>query len=216
MARTAILFSIVTAALLAACVAWPALSVAEPISQSSEVAAPAGAAATTMPELTDALNKFRQRDYDGALALLKEAAKKNPELPPGYVLMAQLFSQANMAGAVRNALERAVMELPGDPEAYAIMGDIAIRERRVTEARLLYDKANGLTSAWSGNAKRKASLQPRIHSGLAMTDEAREDWTAAQKQLEAWLKLEPKNAAALQQLAQCLFREKNVEGAWPS
>ena len=34
-----------------------------------------------------------------------------------------------------------------------------------------------------------------------------------QKHLEAWLKLDPKSVPALQRLAQCLFQQKNVEGA---
>ena len=127
--------------------------------------------------------------------------------------MAQLFSQVKMTGAVRNSLEQAVAETPSDPEAYVILGDIAIRERRVTESRLLFDKAQGLLASWNGPAKRKSYLEPRILAGLAMTDEARGDWAAAQKNLEAWVKFEPKNPVALQQLARCLFQQKDVDGA---
>ncbi len=78
---------------------------------------------------------------------------------------------------------------------------------------MLYEKANSLMSGFNGSAKRKAALQTVILSGLARTDEMREDWTGAQKELEDWLKLEPKNTAALQQLARCLFQQKNVDGA---
>jgi len=159
------------------------------------------------------VNKFKQRDFDGALKLLKEAAKKNPDMPPGWVIMAQLFLRANMGPAARNALERAVAEMPSDPEGYVIMGEIAISDRRIVEARLLYEKANSLIAGFNGGAKRKAALQTAILSGLARTAELREDWADAQKELEEWLKLEPKNTAALQQLAQCLFQQKNVDGA---
>ena len=40
----------------------------------------------------------------------------------------------------------------------------------------------------------------------------RKDWADAQKQLEAWLKLAPKDTTAMQMLAACLFEQKNVPG----
>jgi tetratricopeptide (TPR) repeat protein len=216
MRRTVILSSIMTVALLAAYAARPVASVAEPISPSDIAAPGATPAATTAqsPEVTEALNKFKSRDFEGAAKLLKEAAKKNPDMPPAWVIMAQLFLQTNMGQNVRNALERAIVETPNDPEAYAFLGEIAIRERRIAEARLLYDKASGLMAGFKGSAKRKDNLQPRIHAGLATTDEAREDWAAAQKELEAWLKLDSKSTAALLELAKCLFQQKDVDGAF--
>ena len=148
-----------------------------------------------------------------ALKLLKEAAKKNADLPPAQVIMAQLFSQANIPLGVRNALEQAVVDAPADPEAYLIMGDLALRERRFTEARMLYQKANELLANFNASAKRKDLIQPRILSGLASIDEAQENWPDARKRLEAWLKLDPKNAMAMQRLARCLFQQKDAQGA---
>lgn len=212
MRQTTIFLFAAAVVALTFCAVQPAPLAAEPISQ-SELTTPAGTAPAQASDLNEAVAKFRNRDFDGALKLLKEAVQKNPELPPAYVVMAQLFSQANMASAVRNALEQAVVDSPNDPEAYLIMADIAIRERRVAESRLLFDKAQSLLASWNGNAKRKSYMEPRIIAGLAMTDEARGDWPAAQKRFEAWLKLEPKNAVALQQLARCLFQQKDVDGA---
>jgi tetratricopeptide (TPR) repeat protein len=48
---------------------------------------------------------------------------------------------------------------------------------------------------------------------LAQVAISRKDWAGAQKHLEAWLKLAPKNTTALQLLAGCLFEQKNVPGA---
>ena len=126
-----------------------------------------------MPEVKDAAFKFKQRDVEGALKLLKEAAKKNPDIPPAWVVITQWFVQSNMGQAAQNALERAVMESPNDPQAYTVMGDIAIQQRRFAEARLDYDKANSLLSGFSGSAKRKAALQTAILSGLARWDQMR-------------------------------------------
>jgi tetratricopeptide (TPR) repeat protein len=218
MRRTAIISFILTAALLAAYAAWPVSLAAEPIS-ASDVAAPAGtsAAPSTPQELKDALAMFNRRDYEGALKLLKEAVKKNPDLGSAYLNLADWFLKTNNASGLRGALERAVAEAPSEPEAYVVMGDIAVGERRFTEARMLYDRAEGLMPKWNVGEKRKTPLQSRIFNGLAATDEARADWAAAQKQLDAWLKVEPdpKNTTlALQRLARCLFQQKDVQGAY--
>lgn len=186
-------------------------SSAEPVAGSDAGAAAAGE--PQMKEITDAVARFKERDFDGALKLLKEAAKQNAELPPAQTIMAQWFSQANIPQGVRNYLEQAVMESPDDPDAYLFMGDIAMRERRVTEAKMLFEKAATLIAAFDKNAKRKENMQPRMLSGLAAVAEAREDWPEAQKQLEAWLKVDPKNAVAMQRLGRSLFQQKNATGA---
>jgi tetratricopeptide (TPR) repeat protein len=215
MRRTAIISSIITAALLAACAAWPVSLAAEPISP-GDIATPGATSATPQPpqEIKDAAALFNKRDYEGTLKLLKESTKKNPDLGSPYFIMFQFFAQTNNAAGARNALELAVKETPNDPEAYAVMGEIAIRERRITEARMLYDKANSLMSTWTAGDKRKNSLQQGIYSGLATTDQARADWPAAQKELEAWLKLDPANTVALQRLAECLFQQDHVQEAF--
>ncbi len=115
---------------------------------------------------------------------------------------------------VRAALERAVAEAPADAQAYILIGNIALSERRITEARLLYEKAESLMTGWKGSAKRREQMLPQIQSGLAATCQARDDWTGEQKHLEAWLRLDPKSVTALQRLAQCLFQQKNVDAGY--
>ena len=190
---------VVSGAILALCCLWTIsrASAAEPgkVTEPSKTAAPtkegevtAPAEATLQsPEIKEAIDKFKTRDFDGALKLLQQAVKKNPDLPPAEVIMAQLFSQANIPGAVRSYLEKAVVESSNDPEAYVIMGDIALREHRITEAEMLYQKAQSLMAKFNESEKRKDLLEPQILSGLAAVDEARENWSDAQKELEAWL-----------------------------
>jgi Tfp pilus assembly protein PilF len=163
-------------------------------------------------EIVDAWDSFRQRNVDDALKQLKKAVKKNADLPPPQVILAEFFVRANSGQGVQSCLEQAVIDAPNDPEAYYLMGAFALRDRRVTEAQLLYEKADSLVSKLA-SAKRKKILQPQILGGLAMTSGARGDWADAQKKLEAWLKLEPESTAALQQLGQCLLQQKNEQGA---
>ena len=55
----------------------------------------------------------RRTIMTGALKLLKEAVKKDAELPPAHVVMATWFAQSNVPMGVRAALERAVVESRG-------------------------------------------------------------------------------------------------------
>jgi tetratricopeptide (TPR) repeat protein len=157
--------------------------------------------------------RFKNRDFDGALKLLQDACKKNPDLAPANFIMAQWFIKYNVAAGVRPALERAVVEAPDDPGAYIFMGEIALQDRRFAEAELLYQKADGLMAKWKGGDSRRRQMLPGIYSGLAATAANRGRWADAQKHLEASLKVNPKNAAALQQLSQCLFQQKNPDVA---
>jgi tetratricopeptide (TPR) repeat protein len=166
-----------------------------------------------MQEISDALARFKDRDIDGTVKSLEAAVKKNPDLPPAYVILAQIYSQANMPQGVLQALEKGVQNSPDDPEAYVLLAQMALRDRRITEAELLLSKANLLLPKLEKNPKRKESLAPAVSGGLAQVYQAREDWTAARKYLEQWLKLVPKNAEALRQLASVLFKQKDADGA---
>ncbi|MGD0381876.1 MAG: tetratricopeptide repeat protein [Thermoguttaceae bacterium] len=184
---------------------------AEPVSAGDSSAGAANQ--PQMQEISDALARFKDRDIDGTVKSLEAAVKKNPDLPPVYVLLAQIYSQANMPQGVLQALEKGVQNTPDDPEAYVILAQVALRDRRITEAELLLTKANLLLPKLEKNPKRKDALAPSVVGGLAQVYQDREDWATAKKYLEQWLKLVPKNAQALQQLASVLFKQKDAEGA---
>jgi len=193
---------------LAIVAAYVFLSAANVWAEPLGVDAPATTAPTEkIPEVDDALQDFRAQNFAGAVKKLESAVKSHPDLPPPQLIMAQWFSQANLPGGVRASLERAVVDTPADPEAYVILGDIAINEGRVAEADLLYSKASTLLEPFKGSEKRKQQLRPRVLNGLARITEVHRDWPTAQKYLEAWLKLEPKDANVMQRLAQALFQQ---------
>jgi tetratricopeptide (TPR) repeat protein len=185
-------------------------------SHADQIPATKAAAETTeaasTPDLTDAQSRFKNRDFDGALKLLKEAVKKNPDLPPADVILAQWFAASNLSQAVHDSLERAVVNSPDDPEAYLLLGNIAINQHRITEAIMLYEKTNSLIEKLA-SAKRKEALIPQVYQGLALTNQAREKWEAAKKYWDDLLKLKPENLAALQQLAQCELQMGNEKEA---
>ena len=106
-----------------------------------------------------------------------------------------------------------MIDSPNDPQAYLLMGRIAMGEQRITEANMLYEKAGELLLKFTASEKRKGEMMPELYRGLASICLARGDYAGQQKWLEAYLKVEPKSAAAFQALGQCMFQQKNPQAA---
>jgi tetratricopeptide (TPR) repeat protein len=157
-------------------------------------------------EINNAIGRFRDRDIDGCRAILERAKSNNAKLPPPGVMMATLWLSVNQIGPARAELEDTVVKFAGDPEPYLMLGDLAFQDRRVTDAAVLFDKATALTAAFTENAKRKRDFDIRCSAGNAAVAEARKQWDNAQKQLQAWLDLDPDNASAHQRMGIVLFR----------
>ena len=169
------------------------------------------------PEYKDvetAITLFQSQDFEGAKATLEKLKKQRPELPPTGVILGQLFAAAKNPGAARNSLEMAVRDDPNDPEAYVVFADTSFQQRRWTDASLLYDKANALIAQYDANPKRKKNLAIRIASGMAGVAEVREDWAAAQAQLNKFIALAPENVAAKTRLGRVLFMQKQYKPAY--
>ncbi len=154
----------------------------------------------------DAVVRFRNRDVDGAHELLKQAHQAQPELPPGDIMLATLLLSANQVGAARTALEDAVKDHPEDPDAYLALGELALRERQIAEAALLYEKANQLTKDYGKNPKRKDHMMSRSEGGLAAVAEARLDWKKAAELLQSVKQRLPDDASIHQRLARAIYK----------
>ncbi len=162
-------------------------------------------------EVEEGVELFKNLKFDEALNKFREAAEKHSQLPPGEVVMAQIFSsiRSPQAGkAIRQYLDLAAQKSPEDPEAYVVLGDLARREGRVTDAELLYAHASTLLASYDKNADRKKAMQIRVHAGQGATASARQNWDEAEKQFQAWLALTPESSQAMGQLAVVLFRAK--------
>lgn len=164
-----------------------------------------------IPELEDAAKAFRIGDYDGAMRAMQAAAKKHADLPPAEVMMASWFAAGNQPALTHDACQRAVIAAPNDPEPYQILGELAVRNREIVEATLLFDKAMLLVASAKEVTPRLKTIKLRALAGLAAAAQARQAWDAAQSHLEALLAEDPKNATALQQLGQALFMQKKED-----
>jgi len=199
-----------TAIVLVFVLCWAGPSAGEPLSVENlqKPATP-----QQIPEITDALGKLNKGDVDGALADIKAAVAKHKQLPPAEVIMAEISSRTNQGGTVRFWLERAVAEAPNDPEAYARLGDAALQNRQLAEARLLFEKAYQLLAKFDGDAKRKENIQSMTCRQLAGLALGRKEWDTAKGYLDELLKVRPDDAKALQMLARVLFEQGKIDEA---
>lgn len=157
-------------------------------------------------EIAGAISRFRDRDIDGCRAVLERARATNPKLAPPGVMMAMLWLSVNQVGPARAELEKAAVVFPGDPEPYLMLGDLAFRERRITEAAVLFERAADLMDSFSENARRKRDFEIRSAAGNAAVAEARRQWERAEQFLSRWLELDPDSAGAHQRMGIVLFR----------
>jgi Tfp pilus assembly protein PilF len=162
-------------------------------------------------EVDEAIKRFANRDFLGAQQFLESAKRKDPSLPPTHLTLAKMYFLANNAAAGRASLEKTAMDNPGDPEAYLLLADQAIRERRVIEADSLYDKGLQLTEKFSENPRRKRNFEIRARTGRAAVSEQRRNWPAAAADLQALLKIDPDNAMGHYRLGVALFMQKKYQ-----
>ena len=162
-------------------------------------------------DVDEAIKRFANRDVLGARQFLEAAKLKDKTLPPTDLTLAKMYLLANNAAGGRASLEKAAQDNPGDPEAYLILADQAIRERRSIEAESLYDKGLQLAEKFSENARRKRNLEIRARTGRALVAEQRRNWPAAAADLQALLKIDPDNAVGHYRLGAALFMQKKYQ-----
>ncbi|MDX1965021.1 MAG: hypothetical protein SFX18_17880 [Pirellulales bacterium] len=169
-------------------------------------------------KVNEAIAKFLARDLEGARKLLSEAKTAFPKLPPEEVMLARLLAAANAAPAARAELEQAVRTAPTDPEAYVLFGQIALSERRVTDADCILDRAGKLIETYSDNPIRKATLQKAYLSARALVAENRKQWGEAKQHLDAWIAMDPssKESAPHTRLGAVLFQLGKLKESWES
>ena len=165
-------------------------------------------------EVADAIRNFYNQDVSGARSLLETARKKTPELAVVDVMLAQLYFSANQVAAGRVALENAVKEDPSDPLAYLIFGDLALQQRQVTNARLIYEESRRLAETFEGSPTRKKTMMAQAANGLASVSEMREDWETAKQHLTRWIELDSENTTSRIRMGRVLFKLGQVKDSY--
>jgi Tfp pilus assembly protein PilF len=117
-------------------------------------------------------------------------------------------------GEGRLQLERAVFENPTDPEPHLTFGDLAIRDQRVSDAEAQYERGAELLKQFKGSKGRTDDMTYKVHFGRYSVAQMRNQQVAAEKELRAALKLQPKNPRALLELGQLMFATGKADDAY--
>jgi tetratricopeptide (TPR) repeat protein len=113
--------------------------------------------------------------------------------------------QNHQVALIRPALERASGEDPAHPEVFLLFGDLALREGRLTDAAVHFEKARALASSPRWTTKQRQGFERLGLQGQTSVAESRGDWQAARTALEGWLALDPPNARVRHRLGKALF-----------
>jgi tetratricopeptide (TPR) repeat protein len=163
-------------------------------------------------DVDTAMEQLRSGQVGPARESLATARSKNANLPPSNLLLAQALFRLKQGAMAQMALEEAVKEDPADPGSYVYLGEVALQQRRWTEAKMLYDRALELAPRYTANEKRKNRLIMGAYSGLASLSEIQQDWPTARQHLEKIRQLDAKNSLAMTRLARVMFKmAKNRE-----
>ena len=161
-------------------------------------------------DIDEAIKRFSNRDELGARTFLETAVRKNSKLPPVDLILAKMYLLSGNASAGMAYLEKTVMDNPGDPEPFLILGDDAFRSGQTIHAEALYGRALTLIDAFQGNEKRKRSFVIRARNGHSAVAERRKNWQEAVDDLNILLKVDPDNATAHYRLGRALFMLKKA------
>lgn len=204
-------FAILTVASAAA--TFPASGLAQTAAAPAPAASAAQSAATTpdpalTAELQKAADRFNAADFASANELLVALCTKKPELAPPSLILAQWFAQAGQAIGVRASLERTTAEYANDPEAFLLLGEIALKQQELTAAELLLREGENKLAAFTANAERKTQMQKMLLKSKIGLAEVRQRWSDMEKLADAAMKLEPTNAELTRQKGIALFQQK--------
>ncbi len=165
-------------------------------------------------DVEKAIERFRVRDTEGALDLLRQARQKVPEVPPAEILLGKMHLAAGQEPAARKVLEQAIEKYPADPEPYLIFGEQAFAQNQLSDAQLLFSQGLELANRYNENPLRKTDMLVRSHAGLASVAERREAWSTAEQHLEQWAKQDPSSANAKHRLGRAKFMLNQVKEAY--
>jgi tetratricopeptide (TPR) repeat protein len=165
-------------------------------------------------EINQAIKNFESSKFDLCIEQLGKARQAHPELPPPHALFAKLAFLSGQGALIRPALERAVTEDGGHPEVFILFGNLALSERRLTDAAVHFEKAKALAAEKHWTAEQKSRFNGLSLQGEAVVAEGRGDWKGAKAVLGEWLHLEPKSASGHERLGKALFHLKEYEASY--
>ncbi|MCU0720945.1 MAG: hypothetical protein MUC83_14640, partial [Pirellula sp.] len=87
-------------------------------------------------DVKKAVDVFRNGELAVVEKLLEEACRKSPDLPAPKIMLGQLYLEARAAQQAIATFDRMVIEQPNNFQPHLLLGDLALRSARLTDAWL--------------------------------------------------------------------------------
>jgi len=165
------------------------------------------AKATEDPKVKLAVESFQKKDLVECKKLLTEAKAENSTLPAPALILAQLIFEAGGAGEAISVLDQYSIEAPADPLTFVLLGEIALKTRRYTDAWLHAEKAASLGVKPTDELRIALSV---LQGEIALN---RKQWAVAEKAFGEWAKLREDEAAPIWAQGRLKLLQEDLEGA---
>jgi tetratricopeptide (TPR) repeat protein len=139
-------------------------------------------------DVIEGVEAFRKGDIANAEKLLVEASQKFQDLPAPKIMLGQLYLEAGAAQQAIATLDRVVIEEPDNFQSYLLLGDLALRSARLTDAWLHVKELDRIQSA---KPTMPVDLQVAFASLKGQVAAERGEWEAAEDSFLEWAKLVP-------------------------
>ncbi|MDR1291032.1 MAG: tetratricopeptide repeat protein [Planctomycetaceae bacterium] len=134
----------------------------------------------TLPEVEadwkKAIDAFNKSDINGAKNILADLYKRHPALPPPGINLAIFFAQTKNGNIIKPVLDMTTNETPDDPEAYILLGEIALQQRELTVANLLLKEGEAKLAKYVVYPQRKKNLTSSLLRIQSLLAEIRGKW----------------------------------------
>lgn len=163
--------------------------------------------AIEVPKVKLAVEAFQKKDLVECKKLLTEAKDENQTLPAPPVIIAQLIFEAGGAGEAISVLDQYSIEAPADPLTHVLLGEIALKTRRFTDAWVHSEKAASLGVKPTDELRIALSV---LQGEIALN---RKQWAVAEKAFGEWAKLRADEAAPVWAQGRLKLLQEDLEGA---
>ncbi len=162
------------------------------------------------PEIARGVDAALKGDVADAEQFFAEALAKKPGSRPGGIDAAMAFAAPEFEfqhfGKLRFWLEKTTDDYPKDPEAFLLLGDIALSDGRLLEARMLAEHASKLVDVFDADLGRRQALRIYTEKLLSSVAEQKKNWNEALSRLTTLRELEPESGEHLYRLGIVQFR----------
>jgi tetratricopeptide (TPR) repeat protein len=163
--------------------------------------------------ITQALELYRQNNFDEAKKMLEDICRADPKLPPPGIFLVQFAATTGQGDRIRYWLDQAAWEHPDDPETWTLLAEFAINDNRLAEAKLLIEKGISLLKNLTANEERRQSIENSADAIQGRLYQLRGDWAKSRASFEKLAAVDKENTEILTRLGFVAANQEKYDDA---